>query len=118
MNRAVIEEHAVQIRLIGVERRSIFVAADGLEEYWLANFAGLDAFHGRSVSGIVSAHETDLQAHTGFRNGLESSARVGERERDGLFAEDVFFGVGRGDDSLRVKLVRRGNQDGLEVFVF
>src|SRR6202521_2609907 len=64
VNRVVVEQHAIELRLIGGDRWSIFVAPNRLEQDGLSNLAGFNPFHRRRIGGIVRGTTPPLQSYT------------------------------------------------------
>ena len=74
-------------------------------------------FHRRRVSGIVTAHETNLQVDTSFDNRIQSCVRVSEVRCQRFFRKNVLSSCGCGADRLSVELVGCGNHDAVDVLV-
>src|SRR5579872_3103691 len=105
VNRAVIKQHSIHVRLVCRQRLNILVPSNGLEDHRLANLASFYALHGFSMCEVVTSHETDLQAKPRFFDCLQGGMSAGESRRDRLFAQNMFARRGCGLDSLRMEFV-------------
>src|SRR5205085_8905523 len=98
------EQHRVHAGLKVRRRWQFLISTDGFEHNRLADLASLDSPRSVSVSRIVAAHVTDLEANTGFRYGRQRRISIGEFHRQWLFAEDVLAASRRGLNIARMKL--------------
>src|ERR1700751_3060008 len=115
VNRIVVEQHAVDVRLVGSERRDVFIATNGFEYDGLADLPGFDALYGSGVRGIVASHETDLKANSVFYHRVDGTLSIGAIGGDWFFAKDVFARVSSSLDRVGMEFVGSGDENGVNV---
>ena len=69
------------------------------------------------IGQVETVAVADNQAHASFPRRRDHRQRVGERQRHGLFNEHMSAGARRHPDVIEMMLVRRGDIDGLDIFI-